>query len=142
VRRQIDEKPVRGERVEERVGRGGDRAPCLEHLGERRRAHRRAIREPVLDVLAEHDPLRPMQEAPLLLPGEMADDPADRVHRTKMPRCVFFGHPIEAARPFASREPQLIDERMDHPNGRAHTRVRLAVVQAERQLMEPWRAYV
>jgi hypothetical protein len=31
---------------------------------------------------------------------------------------------------------------MDHPNGRAHTRVRLAVVQAERQLMEPWRAYV
>src|SRR5439155_19143050 len=50
----------------------------------------------------------------LLLPREMANDPSDRVHRTEMPRRVLLGHAFEAAKPFASCEPQLVDERMRH----------------------------
>src|SRR2546428_10397956 len=44
----------------------------------------------------------------------MAHDPADRVHRTEMPRGVLFGHATQAAKPFASCESQLVDERMGH----------------------------
>src|SRR5438093_12659346 len=44
----------------------------------------------------------------------MAHDPADGVHRTEMPRGVLFGHAIKASQPFASCEPQLVDERMRH----------------------------
>src|SRR5712692_10790106 len=53
---------LRGQPVEERIRGAADLAPGLEGLLERGRAHRRAGRELVLDVLARHKASRAMEE--------------------------------------------------------------------------------
>ena len=44
----------------------------------------------------------------------MADDPTDRIHLAAVTRGVLAGDAVQSAKPFASREPQLFDDRMGH----------------------------
>src|SRR5207237_4209026 len=93
--------------------------PRLHHLGERRRAHRRAEREQLLDLGEQRDALRAVEEVALLLPCEMSDGPPDRVHLTAVFSAVRFADAAETAQPFASGEAKLLDDGMRHELSRS-----------------------
>src|SRR2546430_10775656 len=112
VQRQIDQKLLRRELIEERLGGLRDQTPGCERLRERWRAHRATSGEVSLDIVAQHDSLRTVEEIALLLPGEVADDPTDRVHLPEMARAGLLGDALQAAQPFTAGESKLIDERV------------------------------
>jgi hypothetical protein len=58
--------------------------------------------------------LRVLEPVTLLLTSEVADVPADAVHRQKPPLPLFIGDAFNAAHELASRETQLLDEWVDH----------------------------
>src|SRR5215472_3484193 len=55
-----------------------------------------------------------MQQVTLLLPGEVADDPADGVHLAAMLRGVGFSYARKSAKPLTPSEPKLLDDRVCH----------------------------
>src|SRR2546425_13075115 len=54
------------------------------------------------------------QPIALFLPGEMADDPADAVHRLESLEPIRLGDAAQGALPLAAGEPELVDERIGH----------------------------
>ena len=52
------------------------------------------------------------QEIVLLLPGEMADVPADALHRRNAPPGIRIVHALQRALELTAREPQLQDKRV------------------------------
>ena len=112
IERQVDEKRLRRKPVQKIFRRRGHLPPRCEHVAERGRAHRTAGDELSLDVGTQHDALRPMQQVALLLPGQMADDPADRVHLPEVPGAVGLAHATQSAQPLPAGEAQLLDHRM------------------------------
>src|SRR2546430_2804606 len=117
VQRQIDQKLLRRELIKEWLGGLRDQAPGCERLRERWRAHRATSGEVSLDIVAQHDSLRTVEEIALLLPGEVADDPTDRIHSAEVPRAGVLADALQAAQPFATGESELIDERMQLRRG-------------------------
>jgi len=55
-------------------------------------------------VLQRQFILTEAQPVALLLPGQVADDPANAVHRHKALACVFIGQTFERALEFAARK--------------------------------------
>lgn len=96
------------------VGGGRDDPPGLEHRGEGGRRGRSAARDERRQLGTGRHPGEPGQPVPLLVPGEMADDPADRVERLEAAGAVGLGHSRQGPKPFGSREAELLDERMGH----------------------------
>ena len=64
-------------------------------------------------------PLGPRQEVPLLLPGEVPDDPADAVHRLHAAERVSLPNAAERTQPLRAREAELFHERRDHLGSQA-----------------------
>ena len=50
----------------------------------------------------------------MLLRGEVADDPAEAVHRQEAALRLLRGDTRQGAHELGPREAQLLDERMDH----------------------------
>ena len=89
---------LRVETVEDRVRRRRDRVP---------RGHRRiqrgcrggsTARRKLASLRDRRLVLQPGQEVELLVPGEVVDHPADRVHRLQADDAIRFGNRIERAR--------------------------------------------
>src|SRR5262249_60864513 len=114
VQREVPKQVPGRQRIQKGFGRSRDGTPRLQNLGERRGAHRGAECKALLNFREEHDALGPVQQVALLLPSEMADDPADRVHLTAVHRGVRFSHAGKASTPLASSEPKLLDNGVGH----------------------------
>src|SRR5262245_24755787 len=88
--------------------------PGLPHAVERRRAGGGAIGEQLVDLWQKHLILPAPQPVTLLLPGQVADIPADAIHWREASTCVGVAQPFECAPEFAARKAQLQHEWMRH----------------------------
>src|SRR5688572_26853952 len=111
------EERLLGETVEIGVGGGRDRAPRRPHLVQRRRDAGLPVAA-ALDGGHERLALRALEPVGLLLPGQMSDDPADGVGAGHPAARVLGAHTLQAAHPFAAREPELRHERVRHQRAR------------------------
>src|SRR5262249_12050725 len=101
------------EAVEIPVGGTRHRAPPAPRLVERRHGERLAVPE-LLDLHYRDRALGALDPVELLLPGEVADHPRDRVYGLEGPRGLLGRHRLEPADPFAAGEPELGHQRMRH----------------------------
>src|SRR6266581_4319075 len=76
--------------------------------GSRRRAHRSTGRELLIEATNQRDAAWPLEADALLVPCQVADDPADRVHLTDVPVGVLFADTPQGADPLGACEPQLL----------------------------------
>src|SRR5215467_13219608 len=97
VERQVAKQIFGCQRFEKILGGGRDLTPGGKHLSKGRRAHGSAVGKALLDIRPQQGPLRPVQQVSLLLPAEMAHDPADRVHLAAVLARVVLRHTFEAA---------------------------------------------
>src|SRR5262249_3242070 len=68
----------------------------------------------LLDLGRDGRALRALEPVELLLPGEVADHPGDRVDRPEPPGRLLGRHRPEPADPLAAGEPELGHQRMRH----------------------------
>src|SRR5207244_75688 len=83
------------QRVEVRFPLFGERVPRSAHRFERGRTHGRARGELRVQVGKEDHLVRPLKERALLVPCEVAHDPADRVHLPEVPLGVLLADPTQ-----------------------------------------------
>src|SRR5574341_2654518 len=103
-----------GQRIEKRISRPRHLPPDVHHLAQRRGPHRRAEGELLVEVREEDFAPGPFQPVTLLVPRQMADRPADAVHRAEVPRPFLFGDAFQSAQPLAARETKLIHQWVRH----------------------------
>src|SRR5206468_3570663 len=101
------------EGVQVGVGGGGNGPPPRPRVVERGHGERLAITES-LHLGNDGHALGPLQPVELLLPCQVADHPRDRVDGAEPARRLLGRDVLEAADPFAAREPQLRDEGVWH----------------------------
>ena len=91
-----------------------DRPPTGQHLAHRGPTGRLPARA-VARLRDQEVPLREIERVELLVPGEVPDEPADRVQLAEAPRPFLVGHALQLAQPLVAREAQLCRQRMDYP---------------------------
>jgi len=99
-----------GEGIEERIDCLGDGVPCGPRPVQRRGIGRFLEVAPLIELGCHiRLALRPDEPEAALLTGEVADDPAQAVHRQQALDGILVRDALQTATEFTSREAQLID---------------------------------
>ena len=113
-RRQLAQQVLGRKRLHPGVDLGGDRLPGGIHLLEAGRRRRPAAGGDLVEDGRRCLALGACQEVKLLLPGQVANDPADCVDRLDLARAVRLRHATHSAPPLGAGEVNLFDERVRH----------------------------
>src|SRR5579884_733196 len=103
-----------GDRIKEKKNEARHRLPGVPHLGERWRACRLAVADEFIESGQGSLSLQARQPVTLLLPRQVANVPANEVHRQQTTARIAIAQSFEGALEFAASKTQLKYQRVWH----------------------------